>query len=89
MYCKTNITIIFSPFPNKLRKTKVTLHVEITIVALNIEGLVKTARFITLVMYMWRYSNKKQSPETYYMLFAVDRKPFTNAKDQILTIQNH
>ena len=59
MYCKTNITIIFSPFPNKLRKTKVTLHVEITIVALNIEGLVKTARFITLVMYMWRYSNKK------------------------------
>ena len=68
-------------------KQKVTYALQVfkekIIVTLNIQGSIKTAKFVKLVLQMWKCLNIKSS-KTYYMLFDDDMKCFANAIDERL-----
>ena len=81
-------TLSFSAlYPTNFEKQKVSLALQVfnekTVAALEIQGSMETARFIQLVLRMWKILNIK-SPDKWYMPYDEDRKPFKNIDDQRL-----
>ena len=81
-----------APYPTNFEKQKVSLALQIfdekTVTALEIQGSKETARFVQLVLRVWKCLIVK-SPDTGFRQFDDDKKPFAYIEDpRLLYLQS-
>ena len=83
---ENNHTVVSALYPTNIEKQKVSLALQIfnekTVTALELQDSKETARFVQLVLRMWKCLNIK-SPVTGFKLYDEDRKPFVDRGSKV------